>query len=85
MNGRRDGRPLQPNTAYDPLLKQIFDEQERVNISTRVLAAISGVPATTINELRHPSLEKGKRATMFQVRRLAEALDFEFPERMRKR
>jgi hypothetical protein len=83
MTGRREGKPLQPNTAYDPLLKQIFDEQERLNVSSRLLASISGVPASTIEDLRHPSLDKGKRVPLHQVRRLAEALDFEF--RMRKR
>jgi hypothetical protein len=85
MTGRREGKPLQPNTAYDPLLKQIFDEQERLNVSSRLLASISGVPKHTIDELRHPSLDKGKRVPLHQVRRLAEALDFEFPDRMRKR
>jgi len=85
MNGRREGRPLQPNTAYDPILKQIFDEQERLNVSSRLLASISGVPASTIEDLRHPSLDKGKRVPLHQVRRLAEALDFDFPDRMRKR
>ena len=85
MNGRREGRPLQPNTAYDPLLKQIFDEQERLNVSSRLLASISGVPASTIEDLRHPSIDKGKRVPLHQVRRLAEALDFDFPDRMRKR
>ena len=39
-NPRREGRPLQPNTAYDPLMKQLFDEQERLNVSTRLLADI---------------------------------------------
>jgi hypothetical protein len=85
MTGRREGKPLQPNTAYDPLMKQIFDEQERLNVSSRLLASISGVPASTIEDLRHPSLDKGKRVPLHQVRRLAEALDFEFPNRMRKR
>jgi hypothetical protein len=85
MTGRREGKPLQSNTAYDPLMKQIFDEQERLNVSSRLLASISGVPASTIEDLRHPSLDKGKRVPLHQVRRLAEALDFEFPDRMRKR
>jgi len=85
MTGRREGKPLQPNTAYDPLMKQIFDEQERLNVSSRLLASISGVPASTIEDLRHPSLDKGKRVPLHQVRRLAEALDFDFPDRMRKR
>ena len=85
MTGRREGKPLQPNTAYDPLLRQIFAEQERLNVSSRLLASISGVPASTIEDLRHPSLDKGKRVPLHQVRRLAEALDFEFPDRMRKR
>jgi hypothetical protein len=85
MTGRREGKPLQPNTAYDPLMKQIFDEQERLNVSSRLLASISGVPASTIEDLRHPSLDKGKRVPLHQVRRLAEALDFEFPDSMRKR
>jgi hypothetical protein len=85
MTGRREGKPLQPNTAYDPLMKQIFDEQERLNVSSRLLASISGVPASTIEDLRHPSIDKGKRVPLHQVRRLAEALDFEFPNRMRKR
>jgi hypothetical protein len=85
MNGRREGKPLKPNTTYDPLLRQIFTEQERLNVSSRLLANISGVPASTIEDLRHPSLDKGKRVPLHQVRRLAEALDFEFPDRMRKR
>jgi hypothetical protein len=85
MTGRREGKPLKPNTAYDPLLKQIFDEQERLNVSSRLLANISGLPASTIEDLRHPSIDKGKHAVLHQVRRLAEALDFEFPDRMRKR
>jgi hypothetical protein len=85
MTGRREGKPLKPNTAYDPLMKQIFDEQERLNVSSRLLANISGVPASTIDNLRHPTLDKGKRVPLHQVRRLAEALDFEFPDRMRKR
>jgi len=85
MTGRREGKPLQPNTAYDPLMKQIFDEQERLNVSSRLLASISGVPASTIEDLRHPSIDKGKRVPLHQVRRLAEALDFDFPDRMRKR
>jgi hypothetical protein len=85
MTGRREGKPLKPNTAYDPLLRQIFAEQERLNVSTRQLASISGLPASTIEDLRHPSIDKGKHAVLHQVRRLAEALDFEFPDRMRKR
>jgi hypothetical protein len=85
MTGRREGKPLQSNTAYDPLMKQIFDEQERLNVSSRLLASISGVPKHTIEDLRHPSIDKGKRVPLHQVRRLAEALDFEFPDRMRKR
>lgn len=85
MNGRRDGRPLQPHTAYDPLLAQIFSEQERLNVSTRLLADISGVPKRTIDEMRHPALNKGKRVPLWHVRRLAEALDFEFPTKLRKR
>ena len=83
--GRREGRPLQPNTCYDPLLKQLFAEQERLNVSTRLLADISGVPKYTIDDLRHPKLGKGKRVSLFHVRRLAEALDFEFPDKLRKR
>ena len=84
-NPRRDGRPLKPSTAYDPILKQLFDEQERLNVSTRLLADISGVPKRTIDQLRHPALNKGKNLPLYQVRRLAEALDFEFPNRLRKR
>lgn len=85
MNGRRDGRPLQPHTSYDPLLAQIFSEQERLNVSTRLLADISGVPKRTIDQLRHPALDKGKNVPLYQVRRLAQALDFDFPDRLRKR
>lgn len=84
-NPRREGRPLQPNTAYDPILKQLFDEQERLNVSTRLLADISGVPKRTLDNLRHPVLSSGKNMPLYQVRRLAEALDFEFPSRLRKR
>lgn len=84
-NPRREGRPLQPSTAYDPLLKQLFDEQERLNVSTRLLADISGIPKRTIDQLRHPSLNKGKNLPLYQVRRLAEALDFVFPNRLQKR
>jgi hypothetical protein len=85
MNGRRDGRPLRPHTSYDPLLKQIFDEQERLAVSSRLLSDISGVPKRIIDQLRHPKLGYGKNVPLYQVRRLAEALDFEFPDRMRKR
>lgn len=85
MNGRREGKPLQPSTAYDPLLKQIFNEQERLNVSTRILAHISGVPQSTIENLRHPAGSNGKRIMLHQVRRLAEALDFDFPSQIKKR
>lgn len=84
-NPRRDGKPLQPNTAYDPILKQLFDEQERLNVSTRLLADISGVPGTTISAMRHPSGAGGKKIMLHHLRRLAEALDFVFPDRLRKR
>lgn len=85
MNGRRDGRPLEPTTAYDPLLKQIFTEQERLCVSTRVLARLVGVNKRTLDDLRHPAETKGKMVPLFVVRRLAEAMDFTFPDRLVKR
>jgi hypothetical protein len=85
MNGRREGKPLQPNTAYDPLLQQIFAEQERLNVSTRILSHLSGVPQSTIEDLRHPSSSNGKRIMLHHIRRLCEALDFDFPLTIKKR
>ncbi len=85
MNGRRDGRPLEPNTAYDPLLKQLFTEQERLGVSTRVLAKLVGVDKRALDALRHPAVSKGKLVPLYVVRRLAEALDFVFPDKLVKR
>lgn len=75
---------MKPTTNRDPLLKQIFTEQERLRISTARFARLSGVDETTIGQLRHPNERKGKRPTLNQVRSLALALDFKFPERLSK-
>lgn len=80
----RTGRPKLPSTAYEPLLRAIFAEQDRLNISTAKLAKISNLSPTTIAKLRHPHGGSGKNASLNQVRRLAEALDFQFPSTLRK-
>lgn len=79
------GKALKPNTAVDPLLRQIFDEQERLGVSTATLARITGIDMRVIADLRHPAIGKGKRINMHHLRQLAEALDFEFPAKLRKR
>jgi len=79
------GKALKPNTAVDPLLRQIFDEQERLGVSTPTLARLTDIDPRTIADLRHPAVGKGKRISVHHLRRLAEALDFEFPAKLRKR
>lgn len=81
---RSHGKPLQPTTAHDPLLRQIFAEQERLNLATTSLAKISHVHATTIADLRHPNGSKGKRVFIHQVKQLAIALDFKWPDSLEK-
>lgn len=81
---RYDGQLLKPNTAYDPLLRSIFNEQERLQISASFLAKLSGVHRTRISQLRHPKMDRGKSPTLREVRALAEALDFKFPNRLPK-
>jgi hypothetical protein len=75
---------MKPTTNRDPLLRQIFTEQERLRISNRRLAKLSGIGVSAIGELRHPDEHTGKRPTLGQVRALALALDFKFPERLSK-
>lgn len=79
-----NGRAFKPSTNQDPLLKQLFDEQARLNVSTATLARISGIDKRALEALRHPSIGKGKRATIAQARQLAEALDFKWPTRLAK-
>ena len=78
------GRALKPNTARDTLMKQLFDEQERLNVSNYRLGKLSAIHPVTIAKLRHPEGSHGKHPTLNQVRAIAEALDFIFPERLRK-
>lgn len=79
-----NGRAFKPSTNQDPLLRQIFDEQARLNVSTTTLARITGINKRALEALRHPAVDKGKRATVAQVRQLAEALDFKWPTRLQK-
>lgn len=75
---------LRPTTNRDPLLRQIFTEQERLRLPNSRLAGYSGLSERVIHDLRHPTEHNGKRATLVQVRALALALDFEFPARLIK-
>lgn len=85
MTARRQGKLLKPNTAIDPMLRQLFDEQERLGVSTPVLARLTGMDARTISDLRHPAIGKGKSVSVRYLRKLAEALDFDFPDKLKKR
>ena len=78
------GRAHKPSTAYDPLLRFIFAEQERMELSTLFLSKLSGIHRTRISQLRHPQRDRGKSPTIREVRALAEALDFKFPDTLRK-
>ena len=77
-------RPPIPSTNQDPLLRQIFDEQDRLGVSATTLARISGIDKRLISQLRHPLGGKGKRITLYQARALAEAMDFKWPARLIK-
>lgn len=85
MTARRQGKPLKPNTAVDPLLRQIFNEQERLGVSTPMLARLSDIDSRVIASLRHPAVGKGKSIDIHRLRRLAWALDFDFPDKLKKR
>ena len=78
------GANLKPTTAFDPLLRQIFTEQERLRISTHRLAKLAHMGVSKVMDLRHPSIDHGKTCTLAQARRLAEALDFKFPDKLIK-
>lgn len=75
---------MKPTTNRDPLLRQIFTEQERLKVSNTRLAKLSGISVAAISELRHPDADKGKRPTLHQVRQLALTLNFDFPDRLLK-
>jgi len=79
-----EGTPLKPNTAYDPLLRFIFREQERRAIRTVFLAKLTGMSYKRISQLRHPTSHGGKTPTLREVRLLAESLDLRFPDTLRQ-
>lgn len=78
------GRPPIPSTNQDPLLRQLFNEQDRLQVSTSRLAKISGIRAEIIAHYRHPSVFHGKRPHYEHVKALALALDFKWPEKLTK-
>jgi len=75
---------LTPNTATDPLLRQLFEEQERLNIPTSKLAAMANVEKRSLDHLRHPPPGKAKTARLDCVRGLATALGFAFPDQLQR-
>lgn len=79
-----NGRALSPSTQQDPLLRFLFREQERLQLSTLTLAKLSGVDKHQIARLRRPESNSGKQPKLWQVRALAHALDFRFPETLEK-
>lgn len=79
------GRKLEPTTAADPLLRQIFTEQERLGVTTYRLARLAGMSPKIVATLRHPEHDKGKRVLVHHIRQLAFVLDFEWPEKLVKR
>lgn len=81
---RYDGKPLKPSTAYDPLLRFIFRQQEQRAIQTAFLAKLTGMRAQRISQLRHPQRDRGKSPTLREARALAEALDLKFPDHLMK-
>lgn len=75
-------RPV-TTTARDPLLRQIFAEQDRLRISSARLSYMSGISVYKIRHYRHPN-DHGKLVLLRDVRHLAEALDFNFPSKLLK-
>ena len=75
---------LQPTTQPDPLLRFLFQEQERLGISNGRLARMSGVSPRCITRYRHPGSTGGKTPPLTHARQLAHALGFTFPDKLEK-
>jgi len=72
-----------PTTAHDPLMRQLFVEQERRGITNLELARLSSIHHGVISALRHPRADgRGKRPTLAQARAIARALEFHFPDEL---
>lgn len=76
------GRRL-PTTTRNPWLRQIFEEQDRLNISATALAKAAKMHVRTLHRLRHPS-GYGKHPSWEHIVSLAEALDFKVPMKLTK-
>ncbi len=77
-------RPLKPTKSTDPLLQQIFDEQQRLGMTTTDLAQRAGLPKPTVDGLRQPRPGRGKVVSINYVRRLATAVGFSFPNELKR-
>lgn len=77
-------RPPKPSTNRDPLIQQIFNEQDRLGISTGTFAKLSGIDRRALEHMRHPGIANGKRTTLIQARAMAEALEFVWPTKLQK-
>jgi hypothetical protein len=77
-------RPLKPTTAHDPLLRFLFAEQERLNVGVNRLSDLTGISYYRLYSLRHPNGSGGKRPSVSELRRIAEALDYRFPDKLPK-
>lgn len=77
-------RPLKSTKSTDPLLQQIFDEQQRLGMTTTDLAQRAGLPKPTVDGLRQPRPGGGKVVPINYVRRLATAVGFSFPSELQR-
>ena len=77
-------RPLKPTKSTDPLLQQIFDEQQRLGMTTTDLAQRAGLPKPTVDGLRQPRPGRGKVVPINYVRRLATAVGLSFPSELQR-
>lgn len=76
-------RPSLPSTNPEPIMKQLFDEQDRLGITTLKLAMMTGIYWRTLSKLRHPMLGGGvKNASIYQARIIASALGFVMPTQL---
>jgi hypothetical protein len=73
-------------TSNEPLLRQIFDEAERLGVKMTTLAKLSGISYGRVLLFRNPDIkyQRGFNPRLDEVRSLALALDFEFPDRLSK-
>lgn len=64
------------NDAIDPLMVELFNEQDRLGISSLELARRTNLDQRVVYRLRRPSLkyETGKRATVAQLVSISKAL-----------